>query len=106
MLARVGFTSVYECYVPAETTKPIHRVTFVAIKGNRPKLKNAPLMATYPTEVRPEFTSFKAEQLLGKFYKMSRLIPERVRVLMKSGGFLGTMFKPFPAAIGRNDHKK
>jgi hypothetical protein len=107
MLARVGFTSVYECYVPAETTKPIDRVTFVAIKGHRLKLKNSPLMATYPTQNAPrEFTSFKAEQLLGKFYKMSRLIPERVRVLMKSGGFLGTMFKPFPAAIGRNDAKK
>lgn len=103
MLGRVGFTSVYECYVPAEPLKPIDRVTLVAIKGRRPQMMNSPLMATYPVDHAPgEFTGFTMERVLGQFYKMSRLLPERVRVFMKSGGVLGKMFKPFPAAIGRD----
>jgi ubiquinone/menaquinone biosynthesis C-methylase UbiE len=103
MLGRAGFTSVYECYLPAETLKPIDRVTFVAIKGSRQKVMNSPLMEGFPTDNAPrEFMPFRMEQVLGKFYKMSRLIPQRVRVLMKSGGPLGRIFKPFPAAIGRD----
>src|SRR5262249_31676863 len=34
LLGRVGFTSVYECYIPPEPTKPIDRVTLLAIKGS------------------------------------------------------------------------
>jgi hypothetical protein len=30
MLSRLGFTSVYECFIPAEPAKPIDRITLVA----------------------------------------------------------------------------
>jgi SAM-dependent methyltransferase len=33
LLARHGFTSVYECHVPAEPTKEVQRVTLLALKG-------------------------------------------------------------------------
>jgi hypothetical protein len=107
MLSRVGFTSVYECYIPAETTKPIDRITIVAIKGTRAKVLNSPLMEKHPIEHSPEeFATFEVEKIYGKLYRLSRLIPERVRVLMVSGGFLGKLFRPFPAAIGRDNSAK
>jgi len=102
LLARVGFTSVYECYIPAEPTKPIDRITLVAMKGRRQTIMNAPLMERYPVNNSPEeLTAFKMEQIFGKFYRMTRLMPEKVRVLLKSGGLLGRLYKPLPAAIGR-----
>jgi len=33
LLRHVGFTSVFECHVPLEATKPPNRVTFAAVKG-------------------------------------------------------------------------
>jgi SAM-dependent methyltransferase len=33
LLARAGFTSVHECWVPAEPAKPPGRITLVAVKG-------------------------------------------------------------------------
>lgn len=102
MLARVGFTSVYECYIPAEPTKPIDRITLVAIKGTNQTVMNSPLMAAYPRNNSPEeFTAHRLERVYGRLFRVSRLIPERIRVLMKTGGLLGTLFKPLPSAIGR-----
>jgi 2-polyprenyl-3-methyl-5-hydroxy-6-metoxy-1,4-benzoquinol methylase len=102
LLARCGFTSVYECYVPAETAKPIDRITMVAVKGTRQKTLNSPLMENYPTNFAPEeFTAYKMERAMGKLYRMSRMIPEKVRVLMKSGGLLGSLYKPLPETMGR-----
>lgn len=103
MLSRVGFTSVYECYIPPEVTKPIDRITLLAIKGTRQKLMNAPLMDDYPLVHAPAaFTAHKLERMYGRLYRLSRLIPRRLRVLMKSGGPLGRLYKPFPAAVGRD----
>lgn len=34
LLARIGFTSVYECHVPAEPSKELGRVTLLALKGS------------------------------------------------------------------------
>ena len=31
----LGFSSVYECYIPSETNRPIDRITLVAIKGRK-----------------------------------------------------------------------
>jgi hypothetical protein len=97
MLGRVGFTSVYECYIPAEPTKPIDRITLLAIKGTPQRVINAPLMEGYPASNAPEeFSSHKIERLFGRFYRTGRLlIPEKVRVAIKSHGFLGRLFKPF-----------
>ena len=96
MLARVGFTSVYECYIPAEPAKPVDRVTFVALKGTREHVINSPLMESYPiTNAPDEFTVFKIEKMYGKIYRLARLIPRKLRVAMKSHGPLGKLFKPF-----------
>jgi len=96
MLARAGFTSVYECYIPAEPAKPIDRVTLVAIKGGRQTVISSPLMEQYPINNSPEdLTAHKIERMYGKVYRISRLVPERIRLAMKSHGLLGDLFKPF-----------
>jgi SAM-dependent methyltransferase len=96
MLSRVGFTSVYECYIPAEPEKPIDRVTLLAIKGNRQNVINSPLMDKFPINNSPEdFTVHKMEKMYGKVYQISRLIPRRIRLAMKSHGLLGKLYKPF-----------
>jgi hypothetical protein len=42
MLLHAGFSSVYECQVPAETDKPSDRVTLLAFKRDRVRLKSIP----------------------------------------------------------------
>jgi hypothetical protein len=104
LLGRVGFTSVYECHVPAEPAKPIDRITLVAMKGRRRQIMNAPLMEQYPIDNSPEdLTAFKMERMYGRFYRMARLMPEKLRILLKTGGLLGRLYKPLPAAIGRKE---
>ena len=97
MLNRVGFTSVYECYIPAEPAKPIDRITLLAIKGKRQRVVSSPLMEEYPANNTPEeLNAHKVEKLYGRIYKAARLlIPEKVRVAIKSRGFLGRLFRPF-----------
>jgi hypothetical protein len=97
MLSRVGFTSVYECSVPPEPGKPIDRVTILAIKGKRQQVISSPLMATYPATSAPEeFSAYKIEKLYGRIYRAARfLIPEKLRVALKSHGLLGKLFRPF-----------
>jgi hypothetical protein len=97
MLAQVGFTSVYECYIPPEPAKPIDRITILAIKGRQQRILNSPLMEQYPASNIPEeFNTHRIEKLYGRIYRAARLlIPERARVVMKSHGFLGRMFRPF-----------
>jgi hypothetical protein len=97
MLGRVGFTSVYECYIPPEPAKPIDRITLLAIKGRRERIMNSPLMEKYPANNSPEeFSAHKIEKFCGRIYRAARLlIPEKVRVAIKSHGFLGRLFRPF-----------
>ena len=97
MLSRVGFTSVYECYIPPEPEKPIDRITLLAIKGRRQHIINSPLMEEYPANNTPEeLNACKVEKLYGRIYRAARLlIPEKIRVAIKSHGFLGRLFKPF-----------
>ena len=49
-LDHAGFTSVYECQVPAEPDKPADRITLLAMKGVRQPLENA---AQLDLTVRP-----------------------------------------------------
>jgi hypothetical protein len=97
MLGRVGFTSVYECYIPPEPAKPIDRITLLAIKGRRQRIINSPLMEDYPANNTPEeFNTHKIEKLYGRIYRAARLlIPEKARVAIKGHGFLGRLFRPF-----------
>jgi hypothetical protein len=100
LLGRIGFTSVYECYIPPEPEKPMDRVTLVAIKGKQEHVISAPQMEGYPVHDSPEdFTTHKIERIYGRIYRVARfLIPERIRVLIKSHGLLGKAFKPFKPA--------
>ncbi len=54
LLARVGFTSVYECHNPAEGLRPGDRVTLVAIKGVRQAVRTAPHVNAVPDDRWPE----------------------------------------------------
>jgi Methyltransferase domain len=47
-LTHVGFTSVYECCMPAEHQKPSDRLTLLAIKGQTQNLCSAPLLNDVP----------------------------------------------------------
>src|SRR5207245_6165964 len=88
MLSRIGFTSVYECYIPPEPSKPIDRITLLAIKGRRQEVISSPLMDKYPIDNSPEdFTLHKIERLFGKLYRISRVVPEPMRILMGRKGF-------------------
>jgi hypothetical protein len=54
LLARVGFTSVYECHNPSEVNKPPDRVTLAALRGRREELLCSPLFNGTPEERWPE----------------------------------------------------
>ena len=43
LLLHLGFTTVYECYVPLEIQKPRDRVTIVAIKGTPASVLTNPI---------------------------------------------------------------
>ena len=49
-LSHVGFTSIYECHMPFEPSKPDDRVTLLAMKGQRRDLLCTPLLNAQPME--------------------------------------------------------
>ncbi len=71
-LTRAGFTSIYECQTPPEEM-PIHRATFVAIKGRREPIHCAPMLSALAVGNAPE-------QVPGM---TGRLIPRRVKDLLR-----------------------
>ena len=83
LLCHVGFTSVYECHIPAEPSKPGDRITFLAIKGKPCSLLGAPLMATRTRDDMPERPFREHTKTFYFCANMSRLLPWRVRRLAK-----------------------
>jgi 2-polyprenyl-3-methyl-5-hydroxy-6-metoxy-1,4-benzoquinol methylase len=79
LLRHVGFTSVYECHIPAEPNKPGDRITFVAIKGQPCQLLSAPLMATRPHDYMPEQPLREHSKAFYLLRDMSHLLPWRAR---------------------------
>ena len=79
LLRHVGFTSVYECHIPAEPKKPGDRVTFVAIKGQPCQLLSAPLMATRPFDDMPEQPALEHGKVFYLLRDISHLLPWRAR---------------------------
>jgi SAM-dependent methyltransferase len=82
LLARSGFTSVYECWVPAEPERTATRITLAALKGRR----EDELLAPAPTEDRatvPERPPLGARLPSTAIWKVGRLFvprPLRTRV--------------------------
>ncbi|WP_353063305.1 class I SAM-dependent methyltransferase [Tunturibacter psychrotolerans] len=83
LLRNVGFTSVYECHIPAEPTKPGDRITFVAIKGQPCQLLSAPLMATRPLDDMPEQPHPEHSKTFDLMRNMSHHLPWKARRLGK-----------------------
>jgi SAM-dependent methyltransferase len=83
VLSHVGFTTVYECNIPAEPEKPADRITFVAIKGEAGRLLNAPLMASRPHDDMPERPRRENSAAVESLRKMSWLLPGPIRKLGK-----------------------
>lgn len=54
LLSTCGFTTVYECHVPADVYKPADRVTLVAIKGKPQTLISTPKVNELPVTEWPE----------------------------------------------------
>ena len=77
LLRHVGFTSVYECHIPAEPNKPTYRITFVAIKGQPCQLLSAPLMATRPLDDMPEQPAPEHSTTFYLLRDMSHRLPWR-----------------------------
>lgn len=83
LLRHVGFTSVYECHIPAEPLKPGDRFTFVAIKGEPCQLLSAPLMATRPLDYMPEQPPPEHSKTYYLLRDLSHFLPWRVRRIGK-----------------------
>jgi len=83
-LSHAGFTTVYECHVPAEPQKPADRITFVAIKGEKCRLLSTPLMAARPGEDVPERPRRENSVAVDSLRKISTILPRRVREVGKT----------------------
>jgi 2-polyprenyl-3-methyl-5-hydroxy-6-metoxy-1,4-benzoquinol methylase len=82
-LAHAGFTSIYQCNIPAEPDKPADRIAFIAIKGEPVQLINAPLMKSRARDDMPERPKREFSVAMGAIRSMSHLLPHRMRVLGK-----------------------
>lgn len=78
-LSHAGFTTVYECNVPAEPRKPPDRITVVAIKGEQCRLLTTPLMAGAPHDDVPERPKRENSVAVDSVRKISAILPRRVR---------------------------
>ena len=78
-LSHAGFTTVYECTVPAEPLKPPDRITVVAIKGETCRLLSTPLMAATPAEDMPERPRRENSVAVDSLRKISALLPRGVK---------------------------
>jgi len=82
LLARAGFTSVFECFVPAEPEKTPARLTLLALKGERqtPLLTPAP-----PTDAAtvPEHPPLGARLPSTQVWRLGRVLPPSVRARIR-----------------------
>jgi hypothetical protein len=78
-LSHAGFTTVYECNVPAEPDKPPDRITVVAIKGRKPRILSAPLMAGQPLDDMPERPRRENSVAVDSVRRISAILPRKIR---------------------------
>lgn len=83
LLSDAGFTSVFECHIPAEPKKPANRMTFIGIKGSPCRLLNAPLMAAQPLDRMPERPLRENSVPFDFVRSASHLLPRRARRIGK-----------------------
>lgn len=88
LLLASGFTTVYECHVPAEVSKPSDRVTLIAIKGQRPTLLSTPQVNGLPVADWPENLKLRLspeQDLRARISKrLSHMVPSAVKRPLKA----------------------
>jgi SAM-dependent methyltransferase len=78
-LFHAGFTTAYECNIPAEPAKPADRITVVAIKGKPCNLLSAPLMVNRSLDAMPERPRRENSVAVEALRKVSFLFPRQLR---------------------------
>jgi 2-polyprenyl-3-methyl-5-hydroxy-6-metoxy-1,4-benzoquinol methylase len=96
LLAASGFTTVYECHVPAEIHKPSDRVTLLAIKGKPQTVLSTPQVngipaADWPESLRPRLSP--EQDLRARISKrLSHMVPavlkRPAKAVLRSVGLL------------------
>jgi hypothetical protein len=88
LLLASGFTTVYECHVPADVSKPSDRVTLVAIKGQRPALLSTPKVNGLPVTDWPETLKLRPspeQDLRARASKrLSHMVPAAIKRPLKA----------------------
>lgn len=96
LLSTCGFTTVYECHVPADVSKPSDRVTLVAIKGKPQTLLSTPKVNELPATEWPEVfhprLSPDQDPRVQLSKRLSHMLPEAVKrpakAVLRSVGIL------------------
>src|SRR5207244_4569280 len=84
LLARSGFTSVYECHVPAEPAKQVDRVTLLALKGELADALLAPAPREHPAGV-PERPPLGRRLEAARVWTLGRwLAPRPLRARLRA----------------------
>ncbi|HEX9941705.1 MAG TPA: class I SAM-dependent methyltransferase [Thermoanaerobaculia bacterium] len=83
LLADCGFTTVYECHVPADLHKPADRVTLLAIKGKRQTLLSTPKVNALPATAWPEDFKPRLSQEQDPRVRISKRLSHMVPSVVK-----------------------
>ena len=84
LLARAGFTSVYQCWVPAEPAKTPDRITLVAIKGTEQSAVRSRRRPTTPRTEVPERPPLGAWLPRSRAWSLARrLAPKGLRTRVR-----------------------
>jgi 2-polyprenyl-3-methyl-5-hydroxy-6-metoxy-1,4-benzoquinol methylase len=84
-LAHAGFTSVFECNIPAVPKLPEDRQVFVAIKGHPSQPICSPLMDGMLPDEMPERPFREHSRPIDLIRAASRPLPRRLRRILKRG---------------------
>lgn len=82
-LALAGFTTAFECNIPAEPVKPADRITVVALKGKPCTLLNSPLIGLRGPDEMPERPRRENSTPVEALRKVGRLFPRPIRTVGK-----------------------
>jgi 2-polyprenyl-3-methyl-5-hydroxy-6-metoxy-1,4-benzoquinol methylase len=84
----LGFTSVYECFVPVEPNKRADRITLLAVKGQPQGVCNIPKMNEMPWHEMPEAPRYEVAPQQRPYADTSaaatRMVPRPLKRLIKA----------------------